>query len=79
MAKTRKVTITLPVELLESMKTHTDNVSGYLTELAERAERRRLLREELDRYQGEFGAFTDQEMAEARAVLHGNDGLEHAA
>ncbi|WP_157517624.1 hypothetical protein [Micromonospora rifamycinica] len=29
MAKTRKVTITLPVELLESMKTHTDNVSGW--------------------------------------------------
>lgn len=79
MAKTRKVTITLPVELLESMRTHTDNVSGYLTELAERAERRRLLREELDRYQGEFGAFTDQEMAEARALLHGTGGMEQAA
>ncbi|MFK8848860.1 hypothetical protein [Streptomyces sp. Ac-502] len=52
MAKTKKVTITLPAELLESMKAHTDNVSGYITELAERAERRRLLREELDRYQG---------------------------
>ena len=34
MAKTRKVTITPPVELLESMKAHTDNVSGYLTGLA---------------------------------------------
>jgi hypothetical protein len=79
MAKTRKVTITLPVELLESMKTHTDNVSGYLAELAERAERRRLLREELDHYQGEFGAFTDQEMAQAQALLHGTDGLGHAA
>jgi len=79
MARTKKVTITLPVELLESMKTHTDNVSGYLTELAERAERRRLLREELDRYQGEFGAFTDEEMAEARALLHGTEETEHAA
>jgi hypothetical protein len=79
MAKTRKVTITLPVELLESMKEHTDNVSGYLTELAERAERRRLLREELDRYQAEFGAFADQEMAEAQALLHGTEGMEHAA
>jgi len=79
MAKTRKVTITLPVELLESMKAHTDNVSGYLAELAERAERRRLLREELDRYQGEFGAFTDQEMAEAQALLHGTEGMGHAA
>ena len=78
MAKTRKVTITLPAELLESMKTHTDNVSGYLTELAERAERRRLLREELDRYQEEFGAFTDEEMAEARELLHGSKGAEHA-
>ena len=79
MARTKKVTITLPAELLESIKTHTDNVSGYLTELAERAERRRLLREELDRYQEEFGAFTDEEMAEARALLHGTAETEHAA
>jgi hypothetical protein len=79
MAKTKKVTITLPVELLESMKSHTDNLSGYLTELAERAERRRLLREELNRYQGEFGAFTDEEIGEARALLRGSEGTEHAA
>ncbi|GGN16954.1 hypothetical protein FHR83_004954 [Actinoplanes campanulatus] len=79
MGRTKKVTITLPVELLESMKTHTDNVSGYLTELAERAERRRLLREELDHYQGEFGAFTDEEMAEARALLHGAEETGRAA
>lgn len=79
MAKTKKVTITLPAELLDSMRTHTDNVSGYITELAERAERRRLLRDELDHYQEEFGAFTDAEMAEARALLHGSDGAEHAA
>ena len=79
MAKTKKVTITLPTELLESMKSHTDNVSGYLTELAERAERRRLLRQELDRYQGEFGAFTDEEMSGVRALLHGGEGAEHAA
>jgi hypothetical protein len=77
--KTKKVTITLPAELLDSMKAHTDNVSGYLTELAERAERRRLLREELDDYKGEFGAFTDEEMAEARTLLHGTGGAEHAA
>ncbi|PRY28288.1 hypothetical protein [Pseudosporangium ferrugineum] len=79
MARTKKVTITLPVELLESMKTHTDNVSGYLTELAERAERRRLLRAELDRYQGESGAFTDEEMAEARSLLHGAEETGRAA
>ena len=78
MAKTKKVTITLPVELLESMKSHTDNVSGYLTELAERAERRRLLREELDSYQRESGIFTDEEMAQARALLRGSEGAEHA-
>ena len=77
-AKTKKVTITLPVELLESMKSHTDNVSGYLTELAERAERRRLLREELDSYQRESGTFTDEEMAQARALLRGSEGAEHA-
>ena len=79
MAKTKKVTITLPVELLESMKAHTDNVSGYLTELAQRAERRRLLREELDKYQKEFGAFTDEELSETRALLGGNEGVEDAA
>lgn len=79
MARTKKVTITLPAELLESMKTHTDNVSGYLTELAERAERRRLLREELDRYQSEFGAFTDEEMADTRALLYGTEETERAA
>jgi predicted CopG family antitoxin len=76
MARTKKVTITLPVELLESMKSHTDNVSGYLTELAER---RRLLREESDRYQDEFGAFTDEEMAEARSLLHGAEEIGRAA
>lgn len=38
----------MTITLLGSMKSHTDNVPGYLTELAERAERRRLLREELD-------------------------------
>ena len=79
MGKTKKVTITLPVELLESMRSHTDNVSGYLTELAERAERRRLLREELYHYQDEFGAFTEEELAQARVLLHGNEGAEHAA
>ena len=79
MARTKKVTITLPVELLESMKQHTDNVSGYLTELAERAERRRLLREELDHYQAESGPFSDAEMAEARELLHGAEGTGCAA
>jgi hypothetical protein len=79
MARTKKVTITLPVELLESMKSHTDNVSGYLTELAERAERRRLLRQELDHYREEFGAFTDEEMAEARVLLHGAEELGRVA
>ncbi|MFC7217073.1 hypothetical protein ACFQLX_02630 [Streptomyces polyrhachis] len=79
MANTKKVTITLPVELLESMKAHTDNVSGYITELVERAERRRLLREELDAYQAEAGAFTDEELAGARALLHGTEGAERAA
>lgn len=79
MGRTRKVTITLPAELLESMRSHTDNVSGYLTELAERAERRRLLREELDRYQEEHGSFTDEELGEARSLLHGDEEAGSAA
>ncbi|MEV6345814.1 hypothetical protein [Actinoplanes sp. NPDC051851] len=65
--------------MLERMKSHTGNVSGYLTELAERAERRRLLREELDHYQDEFGAFTDEEMAEARSLLSGAEEIGRAA
>ncbi|HEY8978570.1 MAG TPA: hypothetical protein VIU15_03175 [Streptomyces sp.] len=58
--------------MAKSMKaSHTDNVSGYITE---RAERRRLLREDLDHCQEEFGAFTDEEIAEARTLLHGTEG-----
>ena len=38
-----------------------------------------LLREELDRYQGESGAFTDEELAEASALLHGTEEPERAA
>jgi hypothetical protein len=75
----KKVTITLPAELLEAVKSHTDNVSGYLTELVERAERRSLIRTELDNYQEEFGSFTPEELAGARAVLHGSTAAEHAA
>ena len=59
----------------DRVKTHTDNVSGYS---AGRAERRLLLRDELDRYQEEFGAFTDEEMAEAKALLHEAEETEHA-
>ncbi|MGL5828117.1 MAG: hypothetical protein ACRC0L_00935 [Angustibacter sp.] len=78
MARTRKVTITLPVDLLEAMRSHTDNVSGYLTALAERAERRRRLRVELDQYQEEFGAFTQEELDRADDMLRGGEGSDHA-
>jgi hypothetical protein len=47
--------------------------------LAERAERRRLLREELDLYQEEFGTFTDEELAESQALLRGGEGAHPAA
>ena len=65
MGKAKKIART--ADLIESMRMHT----GNSTEVAERAERRRLLRQELDRYQEEFGVFTDEEMAEARELLHG--------
>nr|MDT0661661.1 hypothetical protein [Micromonospora sp. DSM 115978] len=50
---------------------------GVSGDPAELAKRRRLLRAELDRFQEEFGAFTDEELAEAKALLHGPEEALH--
>lgn len=68
---TKKITITLPEELLESARELTDNLSGYASDALARKIRHDLLGEELRQYEKEHGAFTDQEKAEAYALLHG--------
>lgn len=76
---TKKITITVPEELLKAARELTANVSGYAAEaLADRI-RHDLLGEELQRYQDEYGAFTEEEMAAADALLCGtSEPTSHA-
>ncbi|SEM83517.1 hypothetical protein [Streptacidiphilus jiangxiensis] len=69
MASTTRITVTLPTEQVEEIKRHTDNVSGYVAEAVARQVRRQLLATELAQYQQEHGAFTEEELARARAEL----------
>lgn len=76
---TKKVTITLPEELLEAARGLTENLSGYAAEALARQIRHDLLGQELERYQQEHGRFTEEEMKAARAELHGQQASEVAA
>jgi post-segregation antitoxin (ccd killing protein) len=67
---TKKITITLPEELVEAARGFTDNLSGYAAEALARKIRNELLGQELARYQEEHGAFTKEERAEADALMH---------
>ncbi|MGW7364472.1 hypothetical protein ACWGI8_13855 [Streptomyces sp. NPDC054841] len=69
MAETTRITVTLPAKDVEALKKLTDNVSAYVAEAVARKIRHQLLGEELQRYQEEHGAFTDEELAEARAEI----------
>ncbi|MGW0820018.1 type II toxin-antitoxin system CcdA family antitoxin [Streptomyces sp. NPDC002845] len=68
---TKKITITVPEELVESARELTDNISGFAAEALAARIRRELLAEDLRRYEEEHGAFTEEELAEAFARLHG--------
>lgn len=68
---TKKITITLPEELVKAAKGLTDNLSGYAAEALAAKIRNELLAEETRRYEKEHGAFTEKERAEADALLHG--------
>ncbi|MGW9023605.1 type II toxin-antitoxin system CcdA family antitoxin [Streptomyces sp. NPDC055722] len=68
---TKKITITVPEELLEAARGLTDNISGFAAEALAAKIRRELLAEDLRRYEKEHGAFTEEEMAEAYARLNG--------
>lgn len=69
MAETTRITVTLPTADVEALKKLTDNVSAYVAEAVARKIRHELLGEELRRYQDEHGAFTEDELAEARAEI----------
>jgi len=68
---TTRITVTLPSEQVAALKEITDNVSGYVAEAVARQIRHRLLVDELERHQSEFGAFTQEELAQARAKIFG--------
>jgi post-segregation antitoxin (ccd killing protein) len=74
MSATTRITVTLPSEQVAELKKITENVSGFVAEAVARQIRHRLLVDELDRHQSEFGAFTQEELAEARARLLGTSG-----
>ncbi|WP_432076474.1 hypothetical protein [Streptomyces wuyuanensis] len=69
MAETTRITVTLPTADVEALKKLTDNVSAYVAEAVARQMRHQLRREEFERYQEEHGAFTEEELAEARAAI----------
>ncbi|MEV5972105.1 hypothetical protein [Streptomyces sp. NPDC051921] len=79
MADTTRITVTLPTEQVAELKRLTDNVSGYVAEAVARQIRHQLLGEELRRYEEEHGAFTDEELAAARARIFGPAGHEEPA
>ncbi|WP_322779171.1 hypothetical protein [Frankia sp. Cas4] len=76
MSATTRITITLPSDQVAELKKITDNVSGYVAAAVARQIRHRLLVDELQRYQEESGAFTQEELAEARAKLDAADITE---
>jgi len=49
----------------------TDNVSGYVAEAVARQLRHQLLGADLLSHQEEYGAFTEEELAEARSRIFG--------
>jgi post-segregation antitoxin (ccd killing protein) len=71
MSATTRITVTLPTEQVAELRKLTDNVSGYVAEAVARQIRHQLLGDDLRRHQEEHGAFTDEELAEARAKILG--------
>ncbi|MCG6497309.1 type II toxin-antitoxin system CcdA family antitoxin [Kitasatospora sp. A2-31] len=78
MGATTRITVTLPTEQVAELKKLTDNVSGFVAEAVARQIRNRLLGDDLRRYQEEHGAFTEEELAQARAEIFGSGGSSQA-
>ncbi|EFL26487.1 conserved hypothetical protein [Streptomyces himastatinicus ATCC 53653] len=77
MSSTTRITVTLPTDQVDELRKLTDNVSGYVAEAVARQIRHQLLGEDLRRHQEEQGAFTDEELAEARAKILGSADQAH--
>ncbi|MDR2253433.1 MAG: type II toxin-antitoxin system CcdA family antitoxin [Bifidobacteriaceae bacterium] len=76
---TRKVTVTVPDEILGAARGLTENLSGYVAEALARQVRHDLLGQELRRYQTEHGPFGFDELAAAEAELFGAAGASQGA
>ncbi|GAA4981370.1 hypothetical protein GCM10023205_58250 [Yinghuangia aomiensis] len=74
MADTTRITVTLPTEQVDELRKLTDNVSGYVAAAVARQLRHQLLGADLRRHQEEHGAFTEEELAEARSRIFGATG-----
>lgn len=79
MADTTRITVTLPTDQVAELRKLTDNVSGYVAEAVARQLRHQLLGADLQRYQDEHGAFTEEELAEARSRIFGAAGEDGPA
>jgi post-segregation antitoxin (ccd killing protein) len=71
MADTTRITVTLPTEQVAELKKLTDNVSGYVAEAVARQIRHELLGADLRSHEEEHGAFSEEEVAEARERIFG--------
>jgi post-segregation antitoxin (ccd killing protein) len=72
MSATTRITVTLPTEQVAELRKLTDNVSGFVAEAVARQIRHQLLGEDLRRHQEEHGAFTEEELDEARSRIMGS-------
>ncbi|MET9219096.1 hypothetical protein ACIQCJ_00675 [Streptomyces sp. NPDC093221] len=71
MADTTRITVTLPTEQVTELKKLTDNVSGYVAEAVARQIRHQLLGADLRNHEEEHGAFSEEEVMEARERIFG--------
>lgn len=71
---TRKITITLPEELIDAARGLTDNLSGYAADALATKVRHELLGQELERYEREHGPIDPAAIADAEAELFGRLG-----
>ncbi|UQA94223.1 hypothetical protein [Streptomyces halobius] len=77
MADTTRITVTLPTEQVAELRKLTDNVSGYVAEAVARQIRHQLLGADLRSHTDEHGAFTEEELNEARTRIFGATQAAH--
>jgi len=62
---TARITVTLPLEQVRQIRQSTDNLSGFVADAVANHLRWQLVRQDLEDYQAEHGAFTDEEVRTA--------------